>query len=133
MALVLSLFGLVNSNLTTVSNNFNSFSSVSDGTVTPTSYVVDGTFYVKKIGNVVHFTSATGINLTGTASSGQTIFTIANGFRPSTTLRVPCGVIIGGTYTFRELSINTNGSCELQGSSAGTATRLVFAASFYAA
>lgn len=113
-------------------NNLNNFSSLSDGTVTTSSYVTDGSFYVKKIGGSVHFTSLTGITLTGTASSGQTIFTLADGYRPKSTIRVPCGVIIGGAYTFRELSINPNGSCELQGSSAGTATRLVFSVSFSA-
>lgn len=118
--------------LDTTNSNLTNLSTASDGTVTTTSFVTDGAFSVKRIAGTVHFTSLTGITLTGTASSGQTLFTLADGFRPKSTIRVPCGVILGGAYTFRELSINPNGSCELQGSSAGTATRLVFSVSFSA-
>lgn len=105
--------------------------AINSGSVTKSSYVTDGAITLHKNGRTAVLSSEIGITLSGTQGTGTTIFTLPTGFRPVTRLRIPCTTVISSEYVSRELQIETNGTCSLQGPNAGTAVRATFSASFY--
>ena len=104
--------------------------TINSGSVTKSSYVTDGAITLHKNGRTAVLSSEVGITLSGTQGTGTTIFTLPTGFRPVTRLRIPCTTVISSEYVSRELQIDTNGTCSLQGPNAGTAVRATFSASF---
>lgn len=104
--------------------------AINSGSVTKSSYVTDGAITLHKNGRTAVLSSEIGITLSGTQGTGTTIFTLPTGFRPATRLRIPCTTVISSEYVSRELQIDTNGTCSLQGPNAGTAVRATFSASF---
>ena len=104
--------------------------TINSGSVTKSSYVTEGAITLHKIGRTAVLSSEVGITLSGTQGTGTTIFTLPTGFRPVTRLRIPCTTVISSEYVSRELQIDTNGTCSLQGLNAGTAVRATFSASF---
>ena len=104
--------------------------TINSGSVTKSSYVTDGAITLHKNGRTAVLSSEVGITLSGTQGTGTTIFTLPTGFRPVTRLRIPCTTVISSEYVSRELQIDTNGTCSLQGLNAGTAVRATFSASF---
>ncbi len=111
----------------------NSDLTVITGAVNTTSYVTDGVFELRKTGNIVCFSSRTGITLAGLSSAGQAIFTLPVNFRPIQPIRTSCTVVLNGEFVARELSIDSSGTCDLQGSGVQSATRLTFCATFVTA
>ena len=106
---------------------------INTGTVTKTDYVTAGEIDLRKTGNIVTLSTRTGISLSGTQSPGTTLFMLPEGFRPSSALRTCCALTTGSDQVARELVVDINGSCSLQGAGSGSATRIVFNAAFCAA
>ena len=111
----------------------NSDLTVSTGTVITTSYVTDGVFELRKTGNIVLFSSRTGITLAGLSAAGQAIFTLPVNFRPIQPIRVPCVIVTNSEFVARELAINSSGTCDLQGNGVQSATRVAFCVTFVTA
>lgn len=106
---------------------------INTGTVTKTDYVTAGEIDLRKNGNIVTLSTRIGISLSGTQSPGTTLFMLPEGFRPSSVLRTCCALTTGSDQVVRELVVDINGSCSLQGAGSGSATRIVFNAVFCAA
>lgn len=122
----LSFYCFTNSSVSTLNSDL----TVITGAVNTTSYVTDGVFELSKIGNIVCFSSRTGITLAGLSSAGHGIFTLPVNFRPVQALRAPCTVVIDSGFSAREMAIEPTGTCNLQGNGVQSATRVAFCVTF---
>lgn len=102
------------------------------GTVQKSSYISPTSeIYVEKKTGIVHFYTKWFSNFVSVPAAGTAIMTLPAAFCPSRYYRAIAIVNQNGVFAIKELEINKNGVCALQGGTSGI-TAIMFDTSFLA-